>query len=149
MQYLADSRFSGPAIMPMMDEILMIHPRSPEVCGSWASICARAYLQPRNTDLVFTRSVVSQVSSSVKCSTAGLCASILIPALLTKLYIDHQSTSRLESSGFWKTHSYISSLPYSFTAACTSVSICTASPTSVCTKIAWPPLFTIKSCVVI
>jgi hypothetical protein len=44
-----------------------------------------AYLLPKKTDFAFTRIVVSHVASSVKWRTAGKRASMLIPALLTRL----------------------------------------------------------------
>lgn len=125
---MRNSRFSGPPIMPIIDEMLIIHPRSPETWGSCANICPRAYLQPRNTDLTFTRIVVSHVSSSVRCSTAGCRASMLIPALFTRLYY----RSALMQDIIWSlSETYMSSLPYSLTAACTRYSTWAASPTSV------------------
>lgn len=71
--------------MDMMLEVFTIQPRSPLSWGSWASICLRANLQPRKTDLVFTRIVLSQMSSCVSCTMAGAVASGLIPALFTML----------------------------------------------------------------
>lgn len=46
-----------------MEEMLMIHSRSPKGYDSYRSICAMAYLQPKKIDLVFTAMVMSQVSS--------------------------------------------------------------------------------------
>lgn len=78
-------RLSRPATIPIMEDMLIIQPRSPEECGGCFNICAVAYLQPRKTDLTLTRIVVSQTSSSVKWHTAGVLASSATPALLTKL----------------------------------------------------------------
>ena len=72
-------------MIPMIEDILTIQPRSPEECGGCSSICARAYLQPRNTDLALTVIVVSHTDSSVKWHTAGVRASSATPALLTRL----------------------------------------------------------------
>lgn len=78
-------RLSSPATIPIIEDMLIIQPRSPEECGGCFNIWAVAYLQPKNTDLTLTRIVVSQTSSSVKWHTAGVLASSPTPALLTKL----------------------------------------------------------------
>lgn len=78
-------RLSRPATIPIMEDMLIIQPRSPEKCGGCFNIWAVAYLQPKNTDLTLTRIVVSQMFSSVRWHTAGVLASSPTPALLTKL----------------------------------------------------------------
>lgn len=82
---MGDLRHPNVTIKAIMLDVLMIQPRSPLSWGSWASICLRANLQPRKTDLVFTRIVLSQMSSCVSCSMAGVVASGLMPALFTML----------------------------------------------------------------
>lgn len=69
----------------MIEEMLTIHPRSPDWWGSCCSICVIACLQPRKTDRELMRIVSSQTLSSVKCSTAGVFASKDTPALFTML----------------------------------------------------------------
>lgn len=80
-----DLRHPCPAIKAMMLDVLTIQPRSPLSWGSWASICLRANLHPRNTDLAFMSMVLSQMSSCVSCTMAKALASGLMPALFTML----------------------------------------------------------------
>lgn len=92
---MEDLRQPNVTIKAMMLEVFMIQPRSPLSWGSWASICLRANLHPRNTDLVFTRIVLSQMSSCVSCSMAGVVASGLMPALFTMLASVYQRPNGL------------------------------------------------------
>lgn len=71
---------------PYIEAMLMIQPLSPDGNKSCLSICAEAYLQPRNRDLALTAIVESQSCSGVSCIFVGVRSiSGQIPALFTKL----------------------------------------------------------------